>query len=72
MSLIQGNRFVTGEIIVIDGGFTSLDLNACSPASFRSRPEFAQRYREKGYWQDKSLAEEFAVVLRTVTRTGSP
>ena len=23
MSLIQGNRFVTGEIIVIDGGFTS-------------------------------------------------
>ncbi|HEU4923208.1 MAG TPA: AMP-binding protein [Burkholderiales bacterium] len=24
-------------------------------------PEFAQRYRDKGYWQDKSLAEEFAV-----------
>ena len=23
MSLIQGNRFVTGEIVVIDGGFTS-------------------------------------------------
>ena len=23
LSLIQGNRFVTGEIIVIDGGFTS-------------------------------------------------
>lgn len=23
MSLIQGNRFVTGEVIVIDGGFTS-------------------------------------------------
>ena len=23
MSLIQGNRFVTGEIIVVDGGFTS-------------------------------------------------
>ena len=23
MSLIQGNRFVTGEIIVIDGGFAS-------------------------------------------------
>lgn len=23
MSLVQGNRFVTGEIIVIDGGFTS-------------------------------------------------
>ena len=23
-------------------------------------PEFARRYREKGYWQDKSLAEEFA------------
>jgi 2,3-dihydroxybenzoate-AMP ligase len=27
-------------------------------------PEFAQRYREKGYWQDKSLAAEFAVVFR--------
>jgi 3-oxoacyl-[acyl-carrier protein] reductase len=23
MSLIEGNRFVTGEIIVIDGGFTA-------------------------------------------------
>src|SRR5574338_585460 len=22
-------------------------------------PEFARRYREKGYWRDKSLAEEF-------------
>jgi 2,3-dihydroxybenzoate-AMP ligase len=27
-------------------------------------PEFARRYREKGYWQDKSLAEEFAAVWR--------
>ena len=26
-------------------------------------PEFAQRYRDKGYWQDKSLAEEFAAVF---------
>ena len=24
-------------------------------------PEFARKYREKGYWRDKSLAEEFAV-----------
>jgi 2,3-dihydroxybenzoate-AMP ligase len=24
-------------------------------------PEFARRYRRKGYWQDKSLAEEFRV-----------
>jgi hypothetical protein len=23
MSLIQSNRFVTGEVIVIDGGFTA-------------------------------------------------
>ena len=23
-------------------------------------PEFARKYREKGYWQDKSLADEFA------------
>jgi hypothetical protein len=23
MSLVQANRFVTGEIIVIDGGFTA-------------------------------------------------
>ncbi|OGA13098.1 MAG: 2,3-dihydroxybenzoate-AMP ligase [Betaproteobacteria bacterium RIFCSPLOWO2_02_FULL_63_19] len=27
-------------------------------------PDFAKRYREKGYWQDKSLAEEFSVVFR--------
>ncbi|HTY69613.1 MAG TPA: AMP-binding protein [Alphaproteobacteria bacterium] len=27
-------------------------------------PEFAKRYREKGYWLDKSLAEEFAAVFR--------
>ncbi len=26
-------------------------------------PEFAKRYRERGYWQDKSIAAEFAVVL---------
>ena len=26
--------------------------------------EFASRYREKGYWQDKSLAEEFAAAFR--------
>ena len=28
-------------------------------------PEFAARYRAKGYWQDKSLADEFAVVFQT-------
>jgi 2,3-dihydroxybenzoate---[aryl-carrier protein] ligase len=27
-------------------------------------PEFAQRYRAKGYWQDKSLAQEFDVVFK--------
>jgi 2,3-dihydroxybenzoate-AMP ligase len=27
-------------------------------------PEFAQRYREKGYWQDKSLAQEFDAVFK--------
>jgi 2,3-dihydroxybenzoate-AMP ligase len=27
-------------------------------------PEFAQRYRAKGYWRDKSLAEEFSAVFR--------
>jgi len=26
-------------------------------------PEFAQRYRAKGYWRDKSLAEEFSAVF---------
>jgi 2,3-dihydroxybenzoate-AMP ligase len=26
-------------------------------------PEFARRYREKGYWQDKSLAQEFTPVF---------
>jgi 2,3-dihydroxybenzoate-AMP ligase len=27
-------------------------------------PEFAKRYRERGYWADKSLAEEFKVVFK--------
>jgi len=27
-------------------------------------PEFAKRYREQGYWRDKSLAQEFAEVFR--------
>jgi 2,3-dihydroxybenzoate-AMP ligase len=27
-------------------------------------PEFARRYRAKGYWQDKSLAQEFADMFR--------
>lgn len=26
-------------------------------------PEFAQRYRERGYWVDKSLTQEFADVF---------
>ena len=26
-------------------------------------PDFAKRYREKGYWRDKSLAQEFKVVF---------
>jgi 2,3-dihydroxybenzoate-AMP ligase len=33
-------------------------------------PEFAKRYRDKGYWRDQSLAEEFALVFRQfATRT---
>jgi 2,3-dihydroxybenzoate-AMP ligase len=27
-------------------------------------PEFAKRYRDKGYWQDKSLAQEFNVIYQ--------
>ena len=27
-------------------------------------PEFARRYREKGYWRDRSLAEEFAPAFK--------
>ncbi len=27
-------------------------------------PEFAQRYRRRGYWADRSLAQEFAAVFR--------
>src|SRR5712671_6776982 len=27
-------------------------------------PEFARRYREKGYWRDRTLAREFADVFR--------
>jgi 2,3-dihydroxybenzoate-AMP ligase len=30
----------------------------------RFPPEFARRYRDKGYWLDKSLATEFAVVFQ--------
>jgi 2,3-dihydroxybenzoate-AMP ligase len=30
------------------------------PGAVPFPPEFARRYRAKGYWQDKSLAEEFA------------
>ena len=26
-------------------------------------PEFQKRYREKGYWQDKSLRDEFDVEI---------
>jgi 2,3-dihydroxybenzoate-AMP ligase len=33
-------------------------------------PDYARRYRERGYWQDRSLAQEFAVVFsRFATRT---
>ena len=28
-------------------------------------PEYAQRYRAKGYWQDKSLAQEFDAVFKS-------
>ena len=31
-------------------------------------PEFARRYREKGYWRDKSLAEEFRVCFQRYER----
>src|SRR5467141_4099426 len=27
-------------------------------------PDFARRYRDKGYWQDESLAQEFASAFR--------
>ena len=38
----------------------------------RFPPEFAQRYRERGYWTDKSLAEEFRVVFeRYADRIGA-
>ena len=28
-------------------------------------PEFQKRYREKGYWRDKSLRDEFAALFET-------
>ncbi|MGH8739780.1 MAG: AMP-binding protein, partial [Burkholderiales bacterium] len=31
-------------------------------------PQFAQRYRAKGYWQDKSLAQEFSAVFEKYAR----
>ncbi len=27
-------------------------------------PDFARRYRERGYWQDRPLAQEFAAAFR--------
>src|ERR1700726_3548150 len=30
-------------------------------------PEFAKRYRQRGYWADKSLADEFKVVFERYT-----
>src|SRR5262245_41840019 len=33
------------------------------PGAVPFPPEFAQRYRAKGYWRDKSLAEEFEPVF---------
>ena len=35
-----------------------------SPGVVPFPPEYARRCREKGYWRDKSLAEEFAVCFR--------
>ncbi|TMH13950.1 MAG: (2,3-dihydroxybenzoyl)adenylate synthase, partial [Betaproteobacteria bacterium] len=34
-------------------------------------PEFAQRYREKGYWRDRALAEEFAPVFERYAERGA-
>ena len=32
--------------------------------------DFAQRYRDRGYWQDRSLADEFSAVFqRFASRT---
>ena len=31
-------------------------------------PQFARKYRDKGYWQDKSLADEFAVCFSRFSR----
>jgi 2,3-dihydroxybenzoate-AMP ligase len=40
------------------------------PGAVPFPPEFAQRYRAKGYWRDKSLAEEFSSVFQQFeTRT---
>ena len=65
LSLIEGNRFVTGEIIVVDGGFAELDLRAVhAPGVVPFPPEFAERYRAKGYWQDRSLARGIRRRLR--------
>ena len=33
-------------------------------------PEYAKRYRARGYWQDKSLATEFAAVFERLCRPG--
>src|SRR5258707_14558510 len=39
-------------------------MDVMFPAVVRFRQEFAKRYRANGYWQDRTLAQEFAVVFR--------
>jgi len=56
MSLIESNASSPGEVIVIDGGFTSLPR--CSKA-WPVSAGFRAAHREKGLLQDTSLARNF-------------
>src|SRR2546421_1165614 len=56
----------------LDGGRSKRDDRPAPPVSLTGMlagvvpfpPELARRYREKDYWRDKSLAEEFAPVFK--------
>src|SRR2546421_9886538 len=55
----------------LDRGRSKRDDRAAPPVSLTGMlagvvpfpPEFARRYREKDYWRDKSLAEEFSAAF---------
>ena len=60
------NKIVNGEIIVDRRRLRIVHLGGrpgCWPASFRFRPTTRPAIARRGYWQDRSLRDEFAEVF---------